>query len=257
MSKSQAAPTVEPRAHPVGRAIAVYGIVPGALAGRRFTVDGRRALIVRSGRLGLVTSYVDPVEFGPPEIERRRSDRKWLCAQARHHERVLDRLNALGSVLPTPFLTTYEDVGALENAVRMRGARWYRALARLGGKREYGLHVFAGPHAAPDAEPYLLRVSQRAVHERPGPRRSARPRITRPPREAHLSELWDACVATAVAARPFDAPGVRGFAFGAALLVDDRGDEALRATLAALGPAGHELGVSAYLEGPRLPFTFG
>jgi hypothetical protein len=257
VSKSQAAPTVEPRAHPVGRAIAVYGIVPGEFAGRRFTVDGRRALIVRSGRIGLVTSYVDPTEFAPPEVERRRSDRKWLSVQARHHERVLDRLNARGSVVPMPFLTTFADVGALESAVRLSGARWHRALARLGHKREYGLHVFAGPHAMPDAEPYLLRVSQRAEHERPGPRRAARARLTQSPREEHLGDLWDACIATAVAARRFDAPGLRGFEFGAALLVDERGDEALHKTLVALEPAGHQLGVSAYLEGPRLPFTFG
>ena len=61
----------------------------------------------------------------------------------------------------------------------------------------------------------------------------------------------------ASASRRFDAPGVRGFAFGIALLVDERGDEALRAALAALEPAGHAIGVSVYLEGPRLPFSFG
>jgi hypothetical protein len=57
--------------------------------------------------------------------------------------------------------------------------------------------------------------------------------------------------------RRFDAPGLRGFAFGAALLVDEQGDDALRFALAALEPAGHTLGVSVYVEGPRLPFTFG
>jgi hypothetical protein len=257
MSKSQATSRVEPRAHPVGRAIAVYGIVPRDMVGRRFTVDGRRAFIVRSGRLGLVAGYVDPVEFAPPEVERRRADRKWLCAQARHHERVLERLNARGSILPLPFLTTYENVSALEAAVHANGARWIRALARIGPKREYGLHVFSGPHALPDGDPYVVRVSMQAARDRPTQRRGALNGAVDSPLDAHLSELWRACAAAAVATRRYGARGLRGFAFGAALLVDERGDEALRVALRALEPASHALGVSAYLEGPRLPFTFG
>jgi hypothetical protein len=257
MRKSGAAPRVGPGAHPADRAIAVYGVVPATFAGRRYVVDGRRTIIVPSGRVGLVANYVDPAEFAPDAIERQRVDRKWLRERAAHHERVLERLHARGSVLPTPLLTTYGDIGALESAVRKSATRWSRALARVTGKVEYGLHVFTGPHALPPVEPYVLRVSQRAQSERRSSRAQplATPETT--PLAEHLQRLWESCSAAAESVRRFQAPDVRGFAFGAALLLDERAAATLRMALTALEPAGHLLGVTVYLEGPRLPFTFG
>jgi hypothetical protein len=256
MRKSGAAPRVGPRAHPADRAIAVYGVVPATFAGRRYVVDGRRTIIVPSGRVGLVANYVDPAEFAPEAVERRRVDRTWLRERAAHHERVLERLHARGSVLPTPLLTTYEDIGALESAVRKSATRWSRALARVTGKVEYGLHVFTGPHALPPLEPYVLRVSQRAQSERRSSRAQAAPSPEATPLAEHLQRLWESCGAAAESVRRFHAPDVRGFAFGAALLLDERADAALRMAFTALEPAGHLLGVTVYLEGPRLPFTF-
>lgn len=255
MRKAGAASRVSPRAHPVDRAIAVYGVVPATFAGRRYVVDGRRTIIVPSGRVGLVANHVDPAEFAPEEVERRRVDRKWMRERAYHHERVLERLHARGFVLPTPLFTTYEDIGALESAVRKSAARWDRALTRITGKVEYGLHVFTGPHALPGSEPYVLRVSQRAQRQRKSSRASAPAEQT--PLSEHLQRLFEACAAAAESVRRFQAAELRGFAFGVAMLLDDRAEATLRMALSALEPAGHALGVSIYLEGPRLPFTFG
>ncbi len=237
------------------RAIAVYGVVPATFAGRRYVVDGRRTIIVPSGSVGLVANYVDPAEFAPEEIERRRVDGKWMRERASHHERVLDRLHARGFVLPTPLFTTYEDVGALESAVRKSASRWNRALTRVSGKAELGLHVFTGPHALPGSDPYVLRVSQRAQRQRKSARPAAPAEQT--PLSEHLQRVWDACTSAAESVRRFEAAELRGFAFGVALLLDDRSEASLRMALSALEPAGHALGVSVYLEGPRLPFTFG
>ena len=77
------------------------------------------------------------------------------------------------------------------------------------------------------------------------------------PVEAHVARLWDACVAAADDARRFDAPGLRGFALGAALLVDDAAAAELQLGLSNLTSEGRELGLTVYLEGPRLPYTFG
>jgi hypothetical protein len=253
--KSDAAPQIEPRAHPVGRAIAVYGVVPADAAGRKFVVDGKRTVVVRWGNVGLVTGYVDPVEFSPGEIERRRTDRKWLRERARHHERVLERLGPEVSVLPAALLTAYEGPASLEEAVRKRGARWRTALRRVAGKSEYALHVFAGPHAPGEPEPYVLRVSARARREKRGAVREEAQEQS--PVEAHVARLWDACVAAADDARRFDAPGLRGFALGAALLVDDAAAAELQLGLSNLTSEGRELGLTVYLEGPRLPYTFG
>jgi hypothetical protein len=216
------------------------------------TVDGRRAVVLRLGRLGLVTSAVDPREFAPAAIVRRRADRKWLREQARHHERVLERLRAEGNLCPAPFLTTYDGLEAFDEAARANYARWSRLLSRLSGKVEYGVHAFVGPHPLPDVEPYVLRVTRRASRTRV----AARIRAAATPLDAHARDLWEAVRAAAVATRRFDARGLRGFVFGATVLVDERGDLMLRAALSTLAPAGHALGVSVYLEGPRPPFSF-
>jgi hypothetical protein len=252
LGRSQAAPLLERRALPSDRAILLYGVVPASFAERRMVVDGRRAVVLRLGRIGLVTSPVDPAEFSDHERAARRDDRRWLRDQARHHERVLERLRAEGAVWPAPFLTTYDGLAAFDVAARANYLRWSRALSRLTGKVEYGVHAFVGPHTLPPADPYLLRVVQRASRSR----MAARIRAAATPLDAHARDLWTAMREAACAMRRFDARGVRGFVLGATLLVDEGGDCQLRAALSTLAPAGHALGVSVYLEGPRPPFSF-
>ena len=252
MRKTDAAPRIEPRAYPADRAIAIYGIVPARYAGRKFIVDGKRTIVVRWDSVALVTNYVDPSEFSADQIERRRADRKWLRERARHHERVLERLR-VPEILPVPFLTTFEDLAALESAVRKRRSRWRASLARIAGKVEYGVHVFSGPHALPEPEPYLLRVSARARTQRRGQARDE------PTTEIdrHVARIWEACSGAAVEVRRFETPGARGFALGAAVLAEERDDATLRMMLSALERSGRALGVAIYLEGPRIPYTFG
>jgi hypothetical protein len=251
LARGQAAPLLERRALPADRAVALYGLVPASLTGRRLTVDGRRSVVVRLGRLGLITASVDPREFAAPEIERRRADRKWMREQARHQERVLERLRPEAAVCPAPFLTTFDGLEAFDAAAKENYARWSRALTRLTGKVEYGVHAFVGPHALPDVDPYVLRVAQRSRA-----RVTAREREASTPLDAHVRDLWDAVRAAAVATRRFEVRGLRGFVFGATLLADERGDLMLRAALSVLAPAGHALGASVYLEGPKAPFSF-
>jgi len=215
-------------------------------------VDGRRAVVLRLGRLGLVTSAVDPREFSIEALEERRPDRKWLREQARHQERVLDRLRAAGQVCPAPFLTVYDGLDAFDSATRANYRRWSRTLSRLSGKFEYGVHAFVGPHALPHAEPYVLRVAQRALWTRV----PSRIRAAATPLDAHARDLWEALRRSSSATRRFDLPGFRGFVLGATLLVEENGEAAVRESLAELAPAGHELGVSVYVEGPRPPFSF-
>jgi gas vesicle protein GvpL/GvpF len=236
------------RALPVDRAIALHGVVPGALAGRKMGVDGARVLVLKLGRLGLVTSSVDPGEFSAGAIER--ADDKWLRGQARHQERVLERLHAEGTVWPAPFLTSFEDLEALDGAARANYIRWNRALTRVSGKVEYTVHAFVGPHALPALEPYVLRVARRTS-------RSA-PRLRQPvsPLDAHARALYEGLRASAAGARRFSAPGLRGFVMGVALLIDEGAADAVQGVLATFAPEGHALGLSVYVEGPRPPFSF-
>lgn len=248
MARTQVAPRLEPRALPVDRAIALHAVVPASLAGRRIGVDGRKAIVMRLGRLGLVTSSVDHEEFSPDAIGR--ADEKWLRQQARHQERVLERLRSEEGVWPAPFLTTYDGLEALDAAAREHYIRWSRALTRVTGKVEFGVHAFVGPHALPDAEPYVLRVARRAAQGTP------RLRAAVSPLDIHTRALWDALRAIGSSARRFAAPGLRGFVLGATLLVDEGCNEAIDGVLATLAPEGHALGLSVYVDGPRPPFSF-
>ena len=251
MAKSQAVPRVEFRAYPADRAIALFGVGSAALAQRRVVVEGQRASVIRFGRLALVVAYVDPNAFAPGEVERRRGDRLWMMRQARRHERVLERICGTEGVVPAPLLTIYPGLQALESVARESYSRWSRTLSRLTGKAEYTVHVFSGPHAIPDAEPYTVRVSTRSS------RTPLRPKAVPTPTGLHVQALWDACAKTARAIRRINGAGARGHVMSAAVLVDENESNALRKTLDQLGPVGQALGLSVYLEGPRLPFTFG
>ena len=250
MPKAQTQPRVESRAHPADRAITLYGVGPRSLAERRVVVEGQRVVAIRFGRLALVVGYVDPGACIPSELERRRGDRMWLLREARRHERVLERVCGQESVVPVPLLTVYPGLDALEATARERYSRWSRSLARLAGKSELGISVFGGPHAVPEIEPPLARAPVR--NSRAGPR--SRPDPT--PLQQHVRALWDACAGSSSAIRRIDGDSVRGYVLGIAVLVDDAESTELRKNLDQLAPAGQSLGLSTYLEGPRLPFSF-
>jgi hypothetical protein len=148
-------------------------------------------------------------------------------------------------------LTVFPHSGALEDAAREQYARWSRALTRLGSKRECVVHLYAGPHAPPGGEPYLVRISQRASRTSRPPAIKAEPSVA-----AHAQLLWQACAGIATATRRVQTGGRRGALWSAALLVNERDVAALSALVAASAENGARLGVSAYLETPRAPFTF-
>jgi hypothetical protein len=252
--KAQALPVVEPRVSPTGRAIAVYAVTSPDVAGRRFTIEGRRMQAVRFGQVALAIAYLDPLEYTGEALERKRSNPVVLSAEARLQERIVERLSRLGTVLPQALLTVYPDMQALEAAARTLHQRWNRALARLAEKDEYSLRLFVGPHLRERAEPYVLRVSERAVR---------RSRLVEPRAGAdvaavgeHVRALWEACTAKAAAVRTIKTQAGRGPVLSAAFLVARSEREAFALLVSEHRVRGSELGITYYLEGPLAPFTF-
>ncbi len=239
------------RIHPAGRAVALFAVSSRELAGRRIVVDGRRISALATGRLALLLCYVDPIEYGPGELERRRLDVAWQANEARIHERAVERASVHGSVLPLRPLTIVPDASALEAYAREHAARWSRSLARLSEKRECAVHLYAGPHVGSLDAPYLVRVVQRATRTSRTPALDATPEIA-----AYAQRLWGACTALAQAVRRVDSASRRGALWSAALLVAESDLEALREMLERTARQGNALGVTAYLEGPRPPFSF-
>jgi hypothetical protein len=229
----------------------LLGVCSPELAGRRLTIEGRRVQSLRFGRLALLVAFVDQDAYALDAIERKRGEPAWLAAEARVLEHAIERAGASGTVLPMRLLTAFPHAGALEESAREQYPRWSRALTRLGGKRECVVHLYAGPHAPPGGEPYVLRIAQRAS-------RSARlPAIKGDPAVVdHAQRLWRSCSRLATATRRVQTGGRRGALWSAVMLVPEGGVGALSAAIEATVEAGAALGVTAYLEAPRAPFTF-
>jgi hypothetical protein len=251
MAKSQSAPSVQPRVYPAGRAVLLFAVGSPELASRRYTIEGRRVQAIRFGRLALLLGYVDQAAYASEELERRRDDLPFLRTEARIHERAVERASALGAVAPVRLLSAFTHPAALEQYARENYARWSRSLTRLGEKRELVVHLFAGPHTPPGGEPYLLRVTARATRSTRAPHFKGDPAIVE-----HTKALYRACSAAASSTRRVQAASHRGALFSAAYLLAPAGVDALRAALAEQSLAGAALGITAYLEGPRPPFSF-
>ncbi len=252
MSKSEAVASAQPRIYPTARAVLLFAAGSAELATRRFAVEGRRVQGLRFRRLTLLVSYVDQAAYATEELDRRRNDRDFLRTEARVHERIVERASAHGvSVAPARLLSAFPHPAALEAFASANYARWCRALPRVGDKREVVVHAFAGPHAAPDGAPYLLRVTP-FVARTP---RAWHPKCERRFME-HVQTIAAACSGAASATRRLVLPSRRGALYSAAYLVDESGAEKLRIALAENQTAGALLGVTTYLEGPRPPFSF-
>ena len=245
------APASRARVYPVGRAVLLLGIAHAALAGRRVNVDGRRVQSVRYGSLALIVAFVDQIAYDHDEIARKRGEVSWLATEARAHERAVDRLASNGDILPMKLLTVFPHADVLEAYALASQARWTRALARVATKRECVVHVYAGPHVAPGKGAYVARVSECAT------------RVTRLPvfkgetplREA-LASLWRDCMKLGLAARRVVPMPARGAHFSLAILLPHGDVDALGALVERWNARGAALGLTAYCEGPRRPFTF-
>ena len=237
--------------YPVGRAVLLLGVGAADLAGRRLTVDGRRVQTVRYGSLALGVAFVDRSAYEPGEVARKRGEPAWLGAEARALERTVDRLAVVGDVLPMKLLTVFPHADALEAAAAAHHARWTRALARLGDKRECVVHVYGGPHVPPGADAYVARVS------------GAVTRATRMPAfagdaatVAALEALWRDLANVASASRRVAPMPARGARFTQAYLVREHDVASLGALVDRFNAAATGAGLIAYLEGPRRPFSF-
>ena len=245
------APAPRARIYPVGRAVLLLGIASATLAGRRVNVDGRRIQSVRYGSLALVVAFVDQMAYDHDEIARKRSEGSWLATEARALERAVDRLATSGDILPMKLLTVFPHADALEAHALESQARWTRALARVGTKRECVVHVYAGPHVAPGSGAYVARVSEAAT------------RATRPPAfegetlvaEA-LASLWRDCVGLGLASRRVVPTPARGAHFSLAILLPQADVDTLGALVDRWNARVASAGLIAYCEGPRRPFTF-
>lgn len=120
----------------------VYGVVPaGTVPGGR-GVGGAGVALVERGPLAAIVSEVPLDEFEEAALRERLNDRDWLEANARAHEDVLGSFLDAG-VVPLRFGTIYRDREEVERLLDERGDSFAAALARVAGRVELGVKVWA------------------------------------------------------------------------------------------------------------------
>ncbi|MEU4998036.1 GvpL/GvpF family gas vesicle protein [Streptomyces sp. NPDC021622] len=100
-----------------------------------------------------VVSPVPERDFAEEPLRRHLEDLEWLSATARAHQGVIDALTAVTTPLPLRLATVFRDDAGVRVMMEAREHAFRRALARLDGRVEWGVKVYAEPQAAEPAGP--------------------------------------------------------------------------------------------------------
>jgi hypothetical protein len=215
---------------------------------------------------GLV-AYVGTVpldQFGEEALKRNLEDLTWLEATARAHHQVVEAAAETGPVAPVRLVTVYRGDEQIHRLLRDRAEELTEVLARVTGRREWGVKVYATPERTAPDDAGTGDASE-SVAGRPGTAYLKRRRTNLRTREeawrraASRAERIDAVLAgIAVARRHHRAqdPQLSGrddwmVLNGAYLVDDERGEEFADAVAALREP---ELDIQ--LTGPWAPYSF-
>ncbi len=131
-----------------------YGIVRAAApplpAGVR-GVAGTPVRTVRQGELAALVGAVPGADFTEQALRERLEELAWLEATARAHQGVVDAAASPGPVLPLRLATVYRDEDGVRAMLSESGERFAEALAKLDGRVEWGVKVYATRPAEPPA----------------------------------------------------------------------------------------------------------
>ncbi len=100
---------------------------------------------IAAAELTALASDVDLAEFGEEALRRNLENLQWLEEMARAHHNVVDAAARLFPVLPTRFPTVYRSEATMVAALAERGDQLSSALARVGGRMEWGVKAYAVP----------------------------------------------------------------------------------------------------------------
>lgn len=236
-------------------------------------VAGAPVRVITRADLAAYVSTVPLDEFGEEPLRRSMEDLDWLDRTARAHHHVVEEVARRAVTVPVRLVTVYSGDDQVRALLDERHDDFTQALARVAGRREWGVKVYAGagerasdagPDAGPDSGPdsgpdegprasspgtaYLKR-RQASLRSREEAMRRAGERAER---------VHDVLRSIAVASRRHRVqdPQLSGRAEGmvlngAYLVEDDRGQEFAR-VLEELRAQGGEI----ELTGPWAPYSF-
>lgn len=224
-------------------------------------VSGSPVRTVEYAGLVAVVGTVPLGEYGERPLRDNLEDLRWLETTARAHHAVVELVAGRATTAPVRLATVFHDDTRVADLLARRRAELEAALARLTGRSEWGVKVYADPHASTEAEApvpdgpdpgttYLLRRRS----QRDG--REASARLAAESAEEIHRELASHAAAER-RHRPQD-PKLTGHAgemvLNAAYLVDDRRRAEFVETAEALGVRGP--GTSVEVTGPWPAYSF-
>jgi hypothetical protein len=198
--------------------------------------------------------------YGEAAVDRGLKDLEWVSMRAMAHQRIVEHALGLGAVLPMKLLTLFHgDERAREHVAGRRRA--LRALmARVRGRREWGVRLNLDPEAAtrsvragaaaagrgaPRGTAYLLRKTREQTLARD---------LARDARRAGL-DAFEALAALAAAARKRP-PEAEGLVLDAAFLVPEGHARRFEQAVERLGRRLRGQGLQVTLTGPWPAYNF-
>jgi hypothetical protein len=89
-----------------------------------------------------IVSKVSLPEFGQEQLEANLNDIKWVEAKVLAHQRILEAVLASRTFIPMRFCTIYQSESRVQEMLAQHSHDFVDALARLGGKTEWGVKVY-------------------------------------------------------------------------------------------------------------------
>jgi hypothetical protein len=130
------------------RVLNLYGIVDSQ---QRLPVsDLARLQLFASADLAAVVEEVPEREFAAEVLEHRLQDLDWVAQVARKHEHLVEAVMECGTVIPAPLCTLFSNGDAVRDLLVANRERYRSLLARLQGRREWGLKVHCRAEVLPD-----------------------------------------------------------------------------------------------------------
>ncbi|MEU8107427.1 GvpL/GvpF family gas vesicle protein [Nonomuraea muscovyensis] len=211
-----------------------------------------------------LAAYVSTVpldEFGEEPLRRSMEDLDWLDRTARAHHHVVEAVARLAPTVPVRLVTVYSGDDQVRALLDERHDDFEQALARVAGRREWGVKVYAGAGEGssgdgPDEGARAASPGTAYLKRRQASLRSREEALRRAgARAEHVHDVLRSIAAASRRHRAQD-PQLSGRAEGmvlngAYLVDDDRGEEFARA-LEELRAQGGEI----ELTGPWAPYSF-
>ncbi len=128
--------------------------------------------LITAGGLAAAASAVPLSDYGEEALGTRLEDATWTAVRALRHEGVVEHFARRAAVAPLRFGTIYLKRESVARMLEERGGELGRVVARLEGREEWGVNVYAERAKLKESvvrlSPRLREMSERAEQSAPG-----------------------------------------------------------------------------------------